>query len=396
MLFCVYPRKSDPPALRPEIIKARSLYSNGKTSEAIAGLENLRHLFSEQTDLYISACICYLHLITSTDTDHRIAQISNFYDSIQSANPWAISGSDLDYLQDYHSILKSSAYTGLHIRSLLDYQNAIDTASSQRLLYFFPSQTKTYEVLVPRTGFFSYLEHVALVGYCSLILGSEIFINTENWLYPIDLSLLLPTNIIQLKNKYSPSSNPISLDLMRLFIENTLSAQAIGLAKFKAGFYLSVKKYVFDLLISSEYSSIIKACNTDSKPAIFLRRGDKLVTESLFPSEELLVRSLEKFGSMYIMSDDLRYAKYLLKKRGYRDIIINIRDTHGYSNSRPASHTSDGFWETLIQWYIMITSLDLIGASDSNMVNTAYIVRSAMNQAFKPSAAFFLRPSLLI
>jgi hypothetical protein len=277
----------------------------------------------------------------------------------------------------------------------MDHENALLAMhldlSFQRLLSGFES----YVVTIPRTGFFSYLEQVCVVSFFSSIYNLRIKINSCNWLYPVDLLSVVPRKYVEAERNPSENCTVIEVSKIREIFCKSVSSYYAQYARFRSDFYCEVLSSIEILLAESPYSSYISFIESSPKPAIFLRRGDKLMSESLFPSDNVLLGSLEEYPDLYLLSDDSCYAEYLKGMRKASDVVVGIRNSTGYSHWNDL-HDDSSFWETIIQWNVMVKVPILFSSAESNMACTAYAARYERKQKFVPSMAFFQRPSLML
>lgn len=226
----------------------------------------------------------------------------------------------------------------------------------------------------PRTGFFSYVEHIILCSFFAFESSLSLQVITDNWPYSREGLLCLPNEVAGFKLKFSDSpatfrsSNYIDLTRERILPWLLINGKRRkDFSRFKNIFYNLFYQQSKEMLLAYGCHSP----KPNKYTVIFLRGGDKLNTESLSPNIKEFAISYKQWDRSIVCSDDVRLLNALQKN----NCLVRVLD--GYNISPSGAHLeveSGGIasvLDILHKFIILMEARDVIGCPGSNLINSA-------------------------
>jgi len=388
MLFSTYLRKGETNQFRASLLKARSLYLNQKTEDA---LEALRVIDAENYfhhTIFLSACSSYITLLSTTNYDLREGRLAILASTV-SKYQHKLNTYDPDIVQDIYSMLSLNHNHGL-------VPNLLDTYSQKGLLNcgynvlgYSGAKKSPIQITLPKTGFFSFIEHIALWDYFAMTTSSKVYVNVSEWPFPVKLNDVIRPNAVELVSESLLDVTYANASNLRDWFFVNLNLYASSLSHFKTQFYGQIHASLLRLSFEynlNPYIDLIQQC----RPVFFVRRGDKLKCEAISPRESVILASMNELGPSLIISDDISYCHYLCDKRGDQDIVFSYRDINGYTHHTD-SHNLEAFWDVALKWLAVVNADILCACPSSNLVSTAFFVRSQY-KPYQSYPGYFIRP----
>lgn len=393
MLFCAYPFLFSSSYLREQVINIKYNYINGDFSTVFEIITRLLIEYEGTKDfLYIRAIAAHISLVSPQSNQLRVQYINELLEEIKNPNSFLADGTfnSCALLHDVYSILKSQNLNVGSFATLSDFETALSlplkTCNTSPIHHF-----KRYQVVIPQTGFFAYFEHICISKFFANLYNINLTVISSNWKHQIKLEEIF-TDVSFLISSEPVDAPFLDLNKLRLAYVNSFNLYASDLARFKMHFYSSLASSIESLIVSRGPT---EACDLihNPKPTAFLRRSSKitLLSESIFPRDEIVLESLQPYATLYLLGDDISYNNFILKERGSIDHLINFRvEDSTFPDSISCDENST--WEILTQWLVMVRSISLCASSDSSMANTAHLAR-ALTNGFVPHKGFFNRPT---
>lgn len=391
MIFSIYPRKGQSNLFRHEFLRVRGLYESGKIIEAYKEIDYLIMNADKRLIVFLESALAMMNLYQETSTQFRDQVVDGLYQAINSLD---LSSQliDADVVHDIQSMLRLRGYSSAAMPPRYD---LLELRQKNGILGKFTiPRSKYFGVRIPRTGFFSFLEHVSLISFYADMTGSFALIDASNWSFPIHINQFFS----------APSCSFVSNDFdghrvrivpsqrFRNLLDRSDDVVLQSLALHKCKLYKGLVTTLQVNLLKA-YPSLSSILDS-SYNVLFMRMGDKANQEVILPSQENILASFQDEKPHIIISDDTNYATSLANLRGSADLVCGLREMTGYEFINDG-HDFVSFMDVAYKWLLMVKAGFLIACPTSNIVNTAFAARSS-SVPFVASRGFFIRPMVHI
>jgi hypothetical protein len=407
MIFSSYVSGCTPARLASVIVNAKQLLHSNRADEAIRILDRAQKSMPEHT-IRLKACMAQATVYFISDTDLISLALKDLASSLPIN---AFEARTFDHWL-CHSIwcLLQFGHNALHLNSdarVLQFAHNLDLVSCLSL----PSPI-THHVLLdgipsnrffyccpPRTGFFSYIEHVCLASYFSSVTKRPLVIDTRNWVYSCTLQTLMPSLVCEgtiFAN--SPESNTacsraeVNREILLPLLFASLHHQA-AYATWRIDFYQSFFWNSVQFLGFSD-----KELSLTTRPCIFLRVGDKIKHESISPSLDTSVSTIKILGDCMLLSDSSSLVGEIRARLSNHNVLVP--DSKNPMKSGYHFGTSDqsvsAVMDILQNFIYMSIAPSLIACPSSNLVNAAFAARGIHGSRLTKTPLSIFRPTLVV
>jgi len=249
-------------------------------------------------------------------------------------------------------------------RGLIHYGETIFANNPEsRELYYQPRNS----------GLFSVIENIIAADFYATQLNHNLVIVGDGgwWNYDEEFSAIFPYKV-----KYGVKPN-INFEAMRNNIFNADSETLNQFYTFKASSYCRILKAV---------DKVIGGSAGDELCLFFFRGGDKLLTETILPPDDVIMADLKASGRRhkmrYLISDDIKLSQKII---ALDESVINMTtvNNNGYHHV-PGQKVS---CMPILKNYVMLaTCEESISCPSANLVNAAHWSRDTefIHQTFNP------------
>jgi len=401
MLFSTYYRPRHSAELRELTIKVRHLYNTSSPSNTLKCIREFQPkghadtAIAKALEIHVSLFLG----VAAFDLMPEIIALAEVYNSCLYSSEWL----DTDIMQDIESIICLNPGRENCLQLLNDLSACLQRAGlqPQSLIHNLLEgsiECRRKRVCIPQTGFFSFMEHIVLLDFFAEMLNMEILVDCQRWPYPIPVeSFYNSKNLIIVSRDPSSNINPDFhlLNSLRDLYFTTINALSPSYCAFKAIRYRKLLDKLTSLLCSLNARSDDFLSLARLLPVLFVRRGDKIATETISPSLDALTCSVRDEEGLLVLSDDFDYANQIIKTRGSRllDATFSLNNISGYSIST-SSHSLEAFLDVSLKWICMSLTPRLYACSSANIVNTVCTTRP-LDSLIETSGCFYLRPPTL-
>lgn len=236
-------------------------------------------------------------------------------------------------------------------------------------------------VYQPRnSGFFSVIENIIAAGFCAWVRGRSLVIDGSYdwWDYSIPFEKLFPTAFV-VSTTPPKDTHAIEFNGMRETIFNADVGRMDGFYQYKKRAYQSVYR---DL---SNWSSVRNYHVLSNAGVMFIRGGDKLQTETTWPTpHEHVIRSYKDMARRVerrlVLSDDWEMAENIVKYYGGENITDPNAKGYFHKYGQKINPTP------IIENYLtLVRAHESLSCPSANLVNAAHWTRERpMQQTHNP------------
>lgn len=401
MLFSSYYRPRQSTEIRELIKNVRHLYYTSSPNNTLHFIRGFRP--TGYADKVIAKAleihVCLFLGVAAFDLMPEISLLVEIYNLCLASSEWL----DPDIKQDIESMICLNPGLKKRVQLHNDLAACLQKADSQSqslihnlLEGSIPCKRK--RVSIPKTGFFSFLEHIVLLDYFAEMLNMDLLVDCQYWPYPIPVESFYHSKNLATMSRGTDSdfiSDPHLLNSMRCLYFTSVSSLGPSYCAFKALRYRAILDKLTSLLCALNARSEYLLSLASLLPVLFVRRGDKIATETISPSLSAFTATVREEESLLVLSDDFDYATKIIETRGSRpaDTSFSLNNIPGYSIST-SSHSIEAFLDVTLKWICMSLTPRLYGCPSANIVNTACSTRP-LNSLIEISGCFYLRPPTL-
>ncbi len=243
------------------------------------------------------------------------------------------------------------------------------------------------------SGFFSVIENISLAAHIAALRGQQLLIDLDGgwWRYPIPFQAIFRTGFSYCQQYPAQrlSEQHIDIRTLRAFFFSNQGSLVAGYTRAKAEFYRQVAQQVRAFCAGATRDTAGGAC-------VFVRRGDKLMTEAIEIPAVSHLRQLSELaarhGSVALLSDDARWSATMAERAGQPGIRdATPKGGTGYVFLQGASEAGT---IAIMQNYLALVDADAAyGDASCNLVNAASLSRVGLAKPALQACALWPAPA---